>query len=153
MDKLDYTRETSSPAPHKPCDLGKVPSVLCFFFYTHHLWGGGYHGIKDIMDIDRLSKAVTGSHSTGTVAVIQTAVKSSEKQRCKVPLTPYSSCSFPLLLAGEMRFLEDSWNRCHSPGSTSQVKAPELPALIRELEWAAPSKLERGLIRIRKPDP
>ena len=86
------------------------------------------------MDTDRLSKAVTESHSAGTVAVIQAAVKNSEKQRCKVPPTPYSSCSFSLRLAGEMRFLEDSWNRCHSPASTSQVKAPELPTLICELE-------------------
>lgn len=118
--------------------LEKSLQCYVFSFYTHHLWGGGYHGIKDIMDIDRLSKAVTESHSTGTVAVIQTAVKSSEKQRCKVPwlyIPPALFLCFWLVKWDPWRFLESlplSWK--HQP-----VKVSELPALIRGAGGAAPA--------------
>lgn len=105
-------------ATYKPCDLGKVPSIL---------------GFLNVFIICK-KEDIMQWNSTITLAVIKTLMKNLEEQRWMVPQPQYSFCSFSLHLAAEMRFLRGFWNHCHYAGRISQPKGPELSPLILKLE-------------------
>lgn len=138
MDKLDCTRQASTSAPHKPCDLGKIPSTLCFFLLSsvrrRISWNKGYHVYR---------KDIKGRHRVTFYNKSCSDTDNCEERwgaEMEGPPTPYSSCSFSLRLVVK----EIPWRFLDSLPWSWKCQPTDGPRITPSDFWAGVSSTKRA---------